>query len=170
MNTALVSLEALATEIASADQAYIDQFVQSGQAPGGVDGASRFLLAVALRKFTTAQFASQTGISTAMAEHLLAWVREGAPVSAAVNSYHGLSPAQQAHVQAAFAGCRDEMADYLSRGVDVVIYHQDECRGDTPPYAVAPVEKTEFWISCWDTPALAAAGAKALGLNVVTND
>ncbi|HBO5514606.1 TPA: hypothetical protein L4559_003501 [Pseudomonas aeruginosa] len=80
-----------------------------------------------------------------------------------------LSPAQQAHVNSAYPECRDQIADYLKRGVDVVIFKQNECGDDTPPFAVAPKDDLGFWLGCWDTQELAAEGATALGLRIVSN-
>ncbi len=77
-----------------------------------------------------------------------------------------LTPAQKAHVKAAFPECRTQMADYLERVVEIVIYRQNECGTDVPPFAVAPTEDQDFWIGCWDTPELAAAEAAALGLRI----
>ncbi|MCF5371981.1 hypothetical protein [Pseudomonas syringae] len=79
-----------------------------------------------------------------------------------------LTDAQKCHVQAVFPECRAQMSEYLSQGVEVVIYLQNECGDDVPPYAVAPRDNQEFWIGCWDTPELASAGASALGLRVVS--
>ncbi|MGP0171237.1 hypothetical protein ACSVIJ_05065 [Pseudomonas sp. NCHU5208] len=80
-----------------------------------------------------------------------------------------LSAFQQAHVDGAFPECRTLMADYLVRGVEVVVFRQTECGADVPPYAVAPKEDPEFWIGCWDTAELAAAEAVSLGLRVSQN-
>lgn len=79
----------------------------------------------------------------------------------------GLTPEQQAHVDSAFLGPqgRVEMASYFLRGVEVVIFKQSES-GASPPFAVVPKEAQDFWLGCWDTPELAAAGAAALGLRV----
>lgn len=79
-----------------------------------------------------------------------------------------ITPAQQAYVQSAFPECRAEMADYLARGVEVVVYRQNECGDDVPPFAVAPKERQDFWIGCWDTPELAATEAVSLGLQITT--
>lgn len=79
-----------------------------------------------------------------------------------------LTTAQREHVLAAFPECRGQMTEYLLQGVEVVIYQQNECGDDVPPFAVAPKDNQEFWIGCWDTPELAAAGAAALGLRVVS--
>ncbi|KQW19776.1 MULTISPECIES: hypothetical protein [Pseudomonas] len=79
-----------------------------------------------------------------------------------------LTTAQREHVEAAFPECRAEMTEYLLQGVEVVIYKQNECGADVPPFAVAPTDKQEFWIGCWDTPELASSSAAALGLRVVS--
>lgn len=78
-----------------------------------------------------------------------------------------LKPEQQAHVDDAFPECRPELADYLERGVDVVVYRQTECGEDVPAFAVAPQDRNEFWLGCWETEELAVQGATKLGLNVV---
>lgn len=79
-----------------------------------------------------------------------------------------LSESQQAHVNAVFSECRAQIAEYLTKGVEVAIYLQNECGGDVPPYAVAPHDNQEFWLGCWDTSELAAAGTEALGLLVAS--
>jgi hypothetical protein len=38
-----------------------------------------------------------------------------------------LTPAQQVHVEAAFPECRADLAGYLERGVEVVVFRQTEC-------------------------------------------
>lgn len=78
-----------------------------------------------------------------------------------------LSPAQQDYVNSVFPECRDQIADYLERGVEVVVFKQNECGEDVQPFAVAPKDDQEFWIGCWDTPELATSEATALGLRVV---
>ncbi len=80
-----------------------------------------------------------------------------------------LTPAQQAHVDGVFPECRPQMADYLERGVEVVVFRQNECGADVPPFAVAPKDDQAFWLGCWDTPEQATATAVALGLRVVTH-
>jgi len=49
-----------------------------------------------------------------------------------------LTEIQQAHVNAVFPECKAQIAEYLEKGVEVVIYLQNECGDDVPPYAVAP--------------------------------
>lgn len=80
-----------------------------------------------------------------------------------------LSAIQQAHVEAAFPECRVELADYLERGVEVVVFRQNECGDDVPPFAVAPKDNQDFWLGCWDTPEQAEDGATTLGLCVIHN-
>lgn len=80
-----------------------------------------------------------------------------------------LTTAQQTHVDGVFPESRAQMADYLERGVEVVVSRQKECGDDVPPFAVAPKEDPEFWIGCWDTPELAAVEAVSLGLRVTQN-
>ncbi|MFK8773654.1 hypothetical protein [Aeromonas caviae] len=78
-----------------------------------------------------------------------------------------LTPAQQAHVKQSLSACRQQLSDYLRRGVDVTIFLQRECAADIPPFAMAPVEQPDFWIGCWDTRELAVRSASELGLRVV---
>ncbi|WP_095158362.1 hypothetical protein [Pseudomonas sp. Irchel 3E13] len=80
-----------------------------------------------------------------------------------------LSNHQQAHVAKVFPECREQMEMYLEERVEVVVYLQNECGVDVPPFAVAPKDNQEFWIGCWDTAEEAAKEAIALGLKVVTN-
>lgn len=70
-------VEFIASALADADASFVDDFVQNGPIPGGADGAYRYLLAVALRKVSAAEFATQTGVSEAVAERLLAWLESG---------------------------------------------------------------------------------------------
>lgn len=58
------------------------------------------------------------------------------------------------------------MASYLEASARVVIYRQDECGDDVPPYAIR-VEGTDFWIDCCGTPEEARKRAEALGLTVL---
>lgn len=81
-----------------------------------------------------------------------------------------LNPKQQSHIAGAFPETRHQMTDYLARGVEVVVFRQHECGDDVPPYAVAPAEKRDFWIGCWDTVEQAAANAIELGLRVVQDE
>ena len=78
-----------------------------------------------------------------------------------------LTSIQAAHVAKVFPESRDEMADYLERGVAVCIGPQNECGDDVPPIAIWVVEKPEFFIDCCATVADAKAQAKALGLRIV---
>lgn len=78
-----------------------------------------------------------------------------------------LNQAQQAHISKIFPECKDQMAKYLSLGVDVIVYRQFECGSDVPPFAVAPVDNHGFWIGCWDTQEQATKEAEKLGLKVV---
>lgn len=79
----------------------------------------------------------------------------------ALNNY------QQEHVAKVFPESREQMQKYLEEGVEVVVYLQNECGDDVPPFAVAPKDNREFWIGCWDTAESAAKRATALGLKVV---
>ncbi|CAG9252074.1 conserved hypothetical protein [Paraburkholderia unamae] len=76
-----------------------------------------------------------------------------------------MSAAQCAHVAKVYPECRGEMAHYLSCGPEVVIYRQNECGDDVPPYAIA-VAGTDFWVDCCDTSDEAVALARSLGLTV----
>lgn len=78
-----------------------------------------------------------------------------------------LTPFQAAHVAKVFPDAREEMADFLARGVAVGIGPQRECGSDVPPIAIWVMEKSEFWIDCCNTVADAIAKAKSLGLRVV---
>lgn len=80
-----------------------------------------------------------------------------------------LSRHQQEHVAKAFPECREQMQKYLEERVEVVVYLQNECGDDVPPFAVSPKDNREFWIGCWDTAESAAKEAIALGLKVVSN-
>lgn len=79
----------------------------------------------------------------------------------------GLTPAQAAHVAAAFPECRRKMAEYLQQGAGVVIRRQTECTGDVPPIAIAVVSEPDFWIACCHSFAEAVDLAVSLGLKVV---
>jgi hypothetical protein len=81
-----------------------------------------------------------------------------------------LNPKQQSHIAGAFPETRHKMTDYLARGVEVVVFRQNECVDAVPPYAVAPVEKRDFWIGCWGTVEQAAVNAIGLGLRVVLDE
>lgn len=58
------------------------------------------------------------------------------------------------------------MAAFLEAHTEVVIYKQDECGSDVPPYAIA-VAGTAFWIDCCVTPEDATLLAESLGLKVI---
>lgn len=77
-----------------------------------------------------------------------------------------LTIAQAAHIAKVFPECRAEMTDFLVAGVEAVIYEQNECGSDVPPYAIA-VAGTAFWIDCCETREAATALARSLGLKVV---
>lgn len=79
-----------------------------------------------------------------------------------------LTAAQQDHVNGVYPECRAQMADYLERGVEVVVFRQSECGSDVPPFAVAPKADQAFWVGCWETAKQATACATELGLRVVT--
>ena len=79
-----------------------------------------------------------------------------------------LNEYQQAFVDEVYPECREAMADYLARGVDVVIYRQHECGDDCAPFAVSPKEDVSFWIDCYHSPEEAVRRARALGLNVIS--
>ena len=54
-------IEFIAASLAEADNAFVEDFVTNGPIPGGQDGGSRYLLAVALRKVSAEQFSELTG-------------------------------------------------------------------------------------------------------------
>ncbi len=67
----------MADTIENAESWFVDNFAQHGPVEGGLDGACRYLLAIALRGCTAAEFANQYGISEAIAERLLEWLEAG---------------------------------------------------------------------------------------------
>ncbi|KHK48575.1 hypothetical protein PI87_27815 [Ralstonia sp. A12] len=77
-----------------------------------------------------------------------------------------LTPTQFSHVSKVFPECRAEMARFLEDGAEVLIYRQNECGDDVPPYAIA-VAGTAFWIDCCQTAEAAEALAGSLGLEVL---
>lgn len=70
-------IDFIASALAEADHAFMDDFVLNGPIPGGPDAANRYLLAVAMRNIPAAEFAVSTGVSHAAAEKLLAWLGAG---------------------------------------------------------------------------------------------
>lgn len=87
-----------------------------------------------------------------------------------LETIRSLNAKQQRHVAGASPETRQQMTDYLTRGVEVVVFRQNECGDDVPPFAVAPVEKRDFWIGCWDTVEQATTNATDLRLRVVLNE
>lgn len=77
-----------------------------------------------------------------------------------------LTSLQAEHVAKVYPECRTEMAAYLEASAQVVIYRQDECGDDVPPYAIG-VEGTDFWIDCCATPEDVRKRAEMLGLLVL---
>lgn len=78
-----------------------------------------------------------------------------------------LNPTQQAYVDGVpFNEARAEVAQYFAAGADVFIRKQKEV-GEASPYALT-VANTDFWIGCFESPALAAEAARRLGLNLVS--
>lgn len=77
-----------------------------------------------------------------------------------------LTVAQANHVAKVFPECRTEMTDSLEAGAEVMIYKQNKCGSDVPPYAIA-VAGTAFWIDCCETPEDATVLVHSLGLKVV---
>ncbi|TDG21143.1 hypothetical protein [Paraburkholderia silviterrae] len=77
-----------------------------------------------------------------------------------------LTSLQAEHVAKVYPECRAEMTGYLKGSAQVVIYRQDECGDDVPPYAIR-VEGTDFWIDCCATPEDARKRAEMLGLMVL---
>lgn len=78
-----------------------------------------------------------------------------------------LTPVQAAHVAAVFPELREQMADLLKAGVDVVVARQNECGEDVPPFCIAVAADQSFWIDCCESVELAHTRAQALGLRVV---
>ncbi|MBY0240090.1 MAG: hypothetical protein K2X55_12320 [Burkholderiaceae bacterium] len=78
-----------------------------------------------------------------------------------------LTAIQSMHVQKVYPDCRSEMADFLSRGVEVFVARQNECGADVPPFAIRVVEQPEFWIDCARSERAAKQLAKDLGLKVI---
>ncbi|MHC5195080.1 hypothetical protein ACYSUW_15095 [Pseudomonas frederiksbergensis] len=77
MNIENQLIDFIASSLATADTAFVDDFVSNGPIPGGVDGANRYLLAVAMRDVAAPEFAISTGVSQDVAESLLAWLKAG---------------------------------------------------------------------------------------------
>lgn len=77
-----------------------------------------------------------------------------------------LTPAQAAHVAAAFPEAREQMAKYLKAGAEVVIARQQECGPDVLPFCIAVAADQSFWIDCSNSKEEAVARAEALGLVV----
>ena len=77
-----------------------------------------------------------------------------------------MTPAQAAHVAAAFPEAREQMAKYLKAGAEVVIARQQECGPDVPPFCIAVAADQSFWIDCSNSKEEAVARAEALGLVV----
>lgn len=71
------AVEFIASTLASADNAFVEDFVTNGPIPGGRDGGCRYLLAVAMRNISAPDFAKQTGVSLDTAQHLLGWLYAG---------------------------------------------------------------------------------------------
>jgi hypothetical protein len=67
----------ISSALSSADDAFVEDFVTNGPIPGGRDGGSRYLLAVAMRDITASQLADITGVSLAVAQNLLRWLNAG---------------------------------------------------------------------------------------------
>lgn len=78
-----------------------------------------------------------------------------------------LTPEQAAHVAAVNPEFREQMAEFLKAGVDVVVARQNECGDGGPPFCIAVASDNAFWIDCCESVELAHARAQALGLRVV---
>lgn len=63
--------------LAQGDRAFVDDFVKNGPIPGGVDGASRYLLAVALNTISPERLAEVSGVSVPVATYLKNWLEDG---------------------------------------------------------------------------------------------
>ncbi len=59
------------------DEPLIESFINGGAIPGGVEGANRYLLAMALRDISPEKLATITSISLPLAEHLTKWLDAG---------------------------------------------------------------------------------------------
>ncbi|HBO2935375.1 TPA: hypothetical protein L4R50_000371 [Pseudomonas aeruginosa] len=70
-------VEMIASSLACADKEFVKDFVENGPIPGGVDGANRYLLAVAMRNVSAPDFAASTGVSQEVAQSLLDWLSAG---------------------------------------------------------------------------------------------
>ncbi len=68
---------AISTALSTADKEFVEDFVTNGPIPGGRDGGSRYLLAIAMRSVSASQFAGMTGVSPAVAQNLLHWLDAG---------------------------------------------------------------------------------------------
>lgn len=77
-----------------------------------------------------------------------------------------LTSVQRSYLEGVPEEYRGQIASYLKEGVDVVIYRQNDCVGDVPPFAVAPLENKEYWIGCWDSCEEAVRTVGELGLKV----
>lgn len=77
-----------------------------------------------------------------------------------------LTPFQAKHVAKVFPECRDEMLSYLEASAQVVIYRQNECGEDVPPFAIG-VAGVDFGIARCATAEEAAQQAAMLGLPVL---
>lgn len=67
----------IASTLTNADAAFVEDFVTNGPIPGGREGGSRYLLAVAMRNVSAEQFASLTGVSVDVAQSSLNWLEAG---------------------------------------------------------------------------------------------
>lgn len=78
-----------------------------------------------------------------------------------------LTKYQQEHLAKFSAKDKAQMENYFLEAANVVIYKQNECGGDTPPYAIGIAGCESFWVDCCRTVDLAKSKAEQLGLCVI---
>ena len=66
--------------LSNGDKTFIEDFVKNGPIPGGADGASRYLLAVAMNDVSPERLAEIAGVSIPVAQHLKGWLDAGTRV------------------------------------------------------------------------------------------
>jgi hypothetical protein len=77
MNVEAQLIEFIRTSLKTADAAFVEDFVSNGPIPGGKDGGTRYLLAVALHEVNAEKLAAIAGISLPTAQHLKTWLDRG---------------------------------------------------------------------------------------------
>ncbi|HDS1721512.1 hypothetical protein NPS53_08385 [Pseudomonas putida] len=77
----MIELDALGQMIVDtttdAEAWFVENFAQNGPVEGGIDGVCRYLLALGLRHYDAAEFATLTGMSEQIAQRLLDWLEAG---------------------------------------------------------------------------------------------